>query len=251
MTPRGRLRWGAPLASLACAVLLAGCSTTRAPLAPSPPLAAVPIPAPTAAPISPPTPAPLAPPTSSPRPGAAAPAQAVHAAGPAAPERSAGAKESPPPCLPAPAKVHHKKRRHNGVEEPQGPELPSPAPAPNAAVNAQVGEIGTSLASILGKDVTGPRGEKLGRVVDVLADAQGRVRAAIIDFGGFLGVGTRRIAVDWPLLHFEPSSKDRSVTLSVTREKLQSAPEYKDSNNPRVLMPPAPPDAAESGQTTR
>ena len=36
----------------------------------------------------------------------------------------------------------------------------------------------------------------------------------------------------------------------MTREKLQSAPEYKDSTSPRVLMPPAAaPDAADAGQT--
>jgi len=74
------------------------------------------------------------------------------------------------------------------------------------------------------------------------------VRVAIIDFGGFLGVGTRRIAVDWPLLHFSPTDKDKPLMLTVTREKLQSAPEYKDSTSPRVLMPPAATsDAAGAG----
>jgi hypothetical protein len=112
-------------------------------------------------------------------------------------------------------------------------------------VNAEVGRIDAPLTSILGKDVFSPKGENLGRVVDLLADSEGRVRVAIIDFGGFLGVGTRRIAVDWPLLHFTPGDKDKSLRLTVTREKLQSAPEYKDSDSPRVLVPPAAtPDAA-------
>jgi PRC-barrel domain len=112
-------------------------------------------------------------------------------------------------------------------------------PPPGALIDAEVGQIGTSLTSILGKDVQGPKGEALGRVVDVLADADGHVRAVIIDFGGFLGVGTRRIAVDWPLLRFDPSTRDKSLVLRVSREKLQSAPEYKDSSSPRLLMPPA------------
>ena len=82
-------------------------------------------------------------------------------------------------------------------------------------------------------------------MVDLLADPEGRVRVAIIDFGGFLGVGTRRIAVDWPLLHFSPTTRTSRSSSTVTREKLQSAPEYKDATNPRVLMPPAAaPDAA-------
>ena len=45
----------------------------------------------------------------------------------------------------------------------------------------------------------------MGRIVDVLVDRSGEVRAAIIDFGGFLGVGSRKIAVDWDALHFPAS----------------------------------------------
>jgi hypothetical protein len=101
--------------------------------------------------------------------------------------------------------------------------------------------------SILGKKVQSPKGDDLGRVVDVLADSTGRVRVAIIDFGGFLGVGDRRIAVDWPLLRFNPDRNDPSLLLSVTREKLKAAPEYKDNPRPQALMEPppaAPPPAA-------
>ena len=49
----------------------------------------------------------------------------------------------------------------------------------------------------------------MGRIVDVLVDRSGQVRAAIIDFGGFLGVGSRKIAVDWNALHFPPPAQSR------------------------------------------
>jgi hypothetical protein len=135
---------------------------------------------------------------------------------------------------------------------PQGPEPPEPVvqPKADAVVDAHVAQMDVALLPILGKDVKNPTGEDMGRVVDVLADNDGRVRVAIIDFGGFLGVGTRRIAVDWPLLHFNPG--DKSLVLSVTRQKLQSTPEYKDPSSPRVLMPPpAPPNASAAGQTEK
>ncbi len=155
-----------------------------------------------------------------------------------------------PPCRPAQPKTRPKHKQH--AKEPQGPEPPSPAQTrTDRAIDAQVGQVGASLASILGKNVVGPKGEDLGRVIDVLADEEGRVRVAIIDFGGFLGVGTRRIAVDWPLLRFNPNARGKTLMLSVTRKKLQSAPEYKDSTSPRVLMPPAAAtqDAADTGET--
>jgi len=176
------------------------------------------------------------------------------------PAAGAIASNAPPPCVAAPAKphpVHHRKPK----DTPQGPEPPRTATRLplDAVIDAQVAQIGAPLTSILGKNVQGPKGEDLGRVVDVLADPDGRVRAAIIDFGGFLGVGTRRIAVDWPLLRFDPQAADKSIHLSVTREKLQSAPVYTDSARPRVLVPPAnaaptiptPANAADIGQTQK
>ena len=55
---------------------------------------------------------------------------------------------------------------------------------------------------MLGRDVRSPADEDMGRIVDVIVDRAGTVRAAVIDFGGFLGVGSRKIVVDWNALHF-------------------------------------------------
>ena len=122
-----------------------------------------------------------------------------------------------------------------------GPQLPpataATAPAPGPP-EAEVKPLDNSVVTVLGKKVQGPKGEDMGRVVDVLADASGRVRIAVIEFGGFLGVGNRRIAVDWSLLRFNPDDQTRPLTLSVSRRKLQSAPEYKDSVQPQALMAP-------------
>ena len=137
------------------------------------------------------------------------------------------------------------------VQREAPPQLPT-APVvvetpPGAVVNAQVHEMSVSVMSILGKRVKGPNDEDLGRVVDVLADSTGRVRVAIIDFGGFLGVGNHRIAVDWPLLRFNPDARDPSLLLSVNRDKLQAAPEYKDNPRPQALMEPSPAQPAATG----
>ena len=81
--------------------------------------------------------------------------------------------------------------------------------------------------AVLGRQVRSIAGEDMGRVVNVIVDQSGQVRAAIIDFGGFLGVGNRKIAVDWNAFHFAPGSKD-PVTLHLTRDQVKAAPEYKD-----------------------
>jgi hypothetical protein len=84
------------------------------------------------------------------------------------------------------------------------------------------------VQGVLAKEVRGIAGEDMGRVVDVLVDRGGQVRAAVIDFGGFLGVGSRRIVVDWNALHFAPSGKLDRITADLMRDQVKDAPEYKE-----------------------
>ena len=71
--------------------------------------------------------------------------------------------------------------------------------------------------------------ENMGRIVDVLVDRDARVRAAVIDFGGFLGVGSRKIVVDWNALHFgRIANKSDSISLELTKQQVTAAPEYKE-----------------------
>jgi hypothetical protein len=102
---------------------------------------------------------------------------------------------------------------------------------------ASVTVLGSQQAQgVLGREVRSTAGENMGRIVDVIVDRAGQARAAIIDFGGFLGVGSRRIAVDWNALRFRPDSVKRDViTLELTRDQVKSAPEYKDKQPVVVL----------------
>jgi PRC-barrel domain len=93
---------------------------------------------------------------------------------------------------------------------------------------------------ILGKKVYGPAGEDMGMVVEVLVDGDSRPRAAVVDFGGFLGVGSRKIAIDWELLQFRPADREQPVRLSLGRSEVQAAPEYKPSGQPAAVVAPPP-----------
>lgn len=89
---------------------------------------------------------------------------------------------------------------------------------------------------VLGREVRSSADENMGRIVDVIVDRTGHVHAAIIDFGGFLGVGSRKIAVDWKALRFRPDSAKRDIiTLELTRDQVKAAPEYKDKQPVVVL----------------
>ena len=106
-----------------------------------------------------------------------------------------------------------------------------PAPPPSVTI------IGASEArGVLGRDVRSPADENMGRIVDVIVDRLGTVRAAVIDFGGFLGVGSRKIVVDWSALHFgRVANKSDSITLDLTKEQVMAAPEYKE-DTPIVVL---------------
>jgi sporulation protein YlmC with PRC-barrel domain len=102
----------------------------------------------------------------------------------------------------------------------------------NLPVNAHSGTPAVVLddqevSAILGKSVRSNAGEEMGRIIDVIVGRDGQIHAAIIDFGGFLGIGTRKIAVDWNALDFAPVGKPAAIVLELTRNQVRLAPQYK------------------------
>src|SRR5687767_4070136 len=78
-----------------------------------------------------------------------------------------------PPALAAPSPA--------AKASPDAPKEPAPPPSVTVIRAADA-------RGILGRDVRSTAGENMGRIVDVIVDRSGTVRAAVIDFGGFLGV---------------------------------------------------------------
>jgi hypothetical protein len=111
------------------------------------------------------------------------------------------------------------------------------AAAKEAAPPPSVTIIGAREAhGVLGRDVRSPTDEDMGHIVDVIVDRTGTVRAAVIDFGGFLGVGSRKIVVDWNALHFgRVTDKSDSITLELTKAQVAAAPEYQE-DKPIVVL---------------
>ena len=130
-------------------------------------------------------------------------------------------------------------------------QTPTSAPTNQAAGDAALNGASLdyfprdNLFRILGKDVVSAKGEDMGRIVDVLFDEKGEPHAAVIDFGGFLGVGTRKIAISWNALRFDLGEKKNVIALDLDREQLKAAPEYKyaesDKPIPVVAQPQSPP----------
>lgn len=82
-----------------------------------------------------------------------------------------------------------------------------------------------------GTTVYNTAGEKLGSVDDLIIDKQsGHVRYAVLEFGGFLGVGTDRYPLPWNMLKYD-TEKDGYV-VPIDKDKLDGAPRYADGDTP-------------------
>jgi len=140
---------------------------------------------------------------------------------------------------------------------------------------AQTGQWRAS--KLVGVDIYGSNNEKIGDVNEILIDKNGQPQAVVIGVGGFLGVGSKDVAVQWSAIQWKDtprasssaSSSSSSGTtstsgantsgsssassspkvldypdhgeLSMTKEQLQNAPTFKYASD----------TSSDSGNTTR
>ena len=150
--------------------------------------------------------------------------------------RSAQARQVAQTPEPSPPPMGQPENPPSTAAPPAPPSNPSPG-TPAVVLDDQ------EVSTILGKSVRSNAGEDMGPIVDIIVSHDGQVRAAIIDFGGFLGIGMRKIAVDWRGLNFAPAGKPGSITVDLTRNQVRLAPEYK-RGEPVVVVSAASPERA-------
>ena len=116
---------------------------------------------------------------------------------------------------------------------PSQPSSPSPAPAA-APVDRTVstGDFNTkgdmAASALIGTKVRNANKESIGKIDDIYLDKDAKVTDVVISVGGFLGVGSKNVAVKWSDLNF--SKDDRSIVImtSWTKDSLKAMPDYKD-----------------------
>lgn len=90
-----------------------------------------------------------------------------------------------------------------------------------------------STSTIRNTTVVNRQGETLGSIEDVMLHPDsGRVEYAVLDFGGFLGIGDRLFAV--PLQAFEVDRSNERFVLDVTKDRLENAPGFDKDNWPET-----------------
>jgi sporulation protein YlmC with PRC-barrel domain len=85
-----------------------------------------------------------------------------------------------------------------------------------------------SASKLIGLKVVGGNNESIGEINDLLVDDGGKVVAAVIGVGGFLGIGEKDVAISFDSVDvMRDADGNEQAKLAMTKEQLQNAPEFK------------------------
>jgi hypothetical protein len=88
-----------------------------------------------------------------------------------------------------------------------------------------------SSKKVEGTAVYNPRGDKLGSIDDLMIHKiSGQVLYAVLEFGGFLGIGSDRYPIPWKMLKF--STDVGGYVVPLDKAKLEKAPKYREDAAP-------------------
>ncbi|MEX2036230.1 MAG: PRC-barrel domain-containing protein [Xanthobacteraceae bacterium] len=133
---------------------------------------------------------------------------------------------SPPaasPSTPAPA--------------PKSSEMSKPAPSDKSAKFIGSQQSDQYLASnFKGTDVIGADNKKIGDVNDILFDKDGKVLAYVVGVGGFLGLGSKDVALEPSAFQVVAGDKSKNesdrLRLSMTQDQLKQAANFEPYKAP-------------------
>jgi sporulation protein YlmC with PRC-barrel domain len=137
------------------------------------------------------------------------------------------------------------------AQSPHTPSSSEPAPVAKSESSGKTNFVSSQkpdqwLASkFKGTDVVGSDNEKIGDVGDILFDKSGKVEAFVISVGGFLGVGSKEVALapsSFDVVPGQNGSSDK-LKLAATKDELKNAQTF------ARYEPPRPTGTTGSGNT--
>ena len=109
-----------------------------------------------------------------------------------------------------------------------GQEAPVPPVAGSIALGTTVEEtraiaVGYRASKLIGASVYNDKNQKIGRIGDLVVKPDGKVSLAVVDVGGFLGLGRHQVAI--PVEQFS-AVKPKIVLPGATKEALKHLPQF-------------------------
>jgi sporulation protein YlmC with PRC-barrel domain len=125
----------------------------------------------------------------------------------------------------------------------RSPGAPAPAAAPVERM-VSTGDFNVSgdmaASALLGTKVRNENKESIGKIDDIYLDKDAKVTVVVISVGGFLGVGSKDVAVKWSDITFGRDDTSVVLTTSLSRDALMALPDYTKAERRK----PAPPETA-------
>ena len=122
----------------------------------------------------------------------------------------------------------------------------SPAPADRPPVDRTVstGDFNAkgdmAASALIGTKVRNANKESIGKIDEIYLDKDAKVTDVVIAVGGFLGVGSKDVAVKWSDLTITQDDTSVVLTTSLTKDALMALPDYTKTDRRK----PAPPETA-------
>ncbi len=119
----------------------------------------------------------------------------------------------------------------------------SPSTAPHSAATtatattAQMKPDQMRASKFIGSTVYDMQNQNVGSVKDLIFDRDGRIEAAVVDVGTFLGMGGKYVAVKLS----DIKTANNRLTLDMSKDQLKSAQEFKfpETSSTGTSTPPA------------
>ena len=92
-------------------------------------------------------------------------------------------------------------------------------------------------SALIGAKVKNDSKQTVGAVDDLYLDKDGNIKSVVIAVGGFLGVGSKAVAVKWSDLRYDRNGDSLMVTTSLSKDELKAMPDFAASERRK----PAPP----------
>jgi sporulation protein YlmC with PRC-barrel domain len=96
-----------------------------------------------------------------------------------------------------------------------------------------------AISTFFDRSVQNPAGQKVGTVNDLLVASDGRIVAAIVGVGGFLGIGEKEVSVPFTTVRVMRRDNDWYLLMDTSKEALADAPPYQHTGE-RVRLDPRP-----------
>lgn len=102
--------------------------------------------------------------------------------------------------------------------------------APASTLSETLTTLPTNAVTVnnwLKQNVYDPSGAKIGEVEDILVSDSGRLEAAIVSVGGFIGINEKDVAVPFSAIQAHEKNGKWQLMMNTTKEALKSAPGFK------------------------